>query len=199
MAAPAGATTTAAAGRVGLPTLLAYVLPAFVVALPTIPVFLHVPHLYGVELGLGLAATGFLLLAARVIDTLADPLVDLDVDVQFRALVEACHALGMRVICEFVFRTASRDADFIAEHPDWFYWIKREIAPGPAITSRQDLSTYGRAVHHTVYHPLGGCKIGAVDDPTTVVGPDLRVKGVEGLRVADGAIFPALKIGRAHV
>lgn len=71
-------------------------------------------------------------------------------------------------------------------------WIKREVAPGPKITSRKDLSTYGRAVHHTVYHPLGGCKIGAVDDPTTVVGPDLRVKGVEGLRVADGAIFPAL-------
>ena len=71
-------------------------------------------------------------------------------------------------------------------------WIKREIAPGPAITSRPDLSTYGRAVHHTVYHPLGGCKIGAVDDPTTVVGPDLKVKGVDGLRVADGAIFPAL-------
>jgi choline dehydrogenase len=31
-----------------------------------------------------------------------------------------------------------------------------------------------------------------VDDPTTVVGPDLRVKGIDGLRVADGAIFPAL-------
>jgi choline dehydrogenase len=43
-----------------------------------------------------------------------------------------------------------------------------------------------------VYHPLGGCKIGAIDDPTTVVGPDLKVKGIDGLRVADGAIFPAL-------
>ena len=71
-------------------------------------------------------------------------------------------------------------------------WIKKEVAPGPKITSRKDLSTYGRAAHHTVYHPLGGCKIGALDDPTTVVGPDLKVKGVEGLRVADGAIFPAL-------
>ena len=71
-------------------------------------------------------------------------------------------------------------------------WIKKEVAPGPKITSRKDLSTYGRAAHHTVYHPLGGCKIGALDDPTTVVGPDLKVKGVDGLRVADGAIFPAL-------
>ena len=71
-------------------------------------------------------------------------------------------------------------------------WIKREVAPGPKITSRADLSTYGRAAHHTVYHPLGGCKIGAVDDPTTVVGPDMKVKGLDGLRIADGAIFPAL-------
>ncbi|MBJ7333675.1 MAG: GMC family oxidoreductase, partial [Thermoleophilia bacterium] len=71
-------------------------------------------------------------------------------------------------------------------------WIKKEVAPGPKITSRKDLSTYGRAAHHTVYHPLGGCKIGALDDPTTVVGPDLKVKGIDGLRVADGAIFPAL-------
>ncbi|NDD28089.1 MAG: alpha-amylase [Proteobacteria bacterium] len=75
--------------------------------------------------------------------TLADPLVDLDVDVQFRALVEACHALGMRVICEFVFRTASRDADFIAEHPDWFYWIKREIADRPAGAAPDDPRYFG--------------------------------------------------------
>ncbi len=71
-------------------------------------------------------------------------------------------------------------------------WIKREVAPGPAITARDELSTYGRAAHHTVYHPLGGCKIGAADHPTTVVTPDLKVRGIEGLRVADGSIFPAL-------
>jgi GPH family glycoside/pentoside/hexuronide:cation symporter len=38
--------------------LLAYALPAFVVALPTIPVYLHLPSLYGVQLGVGLATTG---------------------------------------------------------------------------------------------------------------------------------------------
>ena len=40
-------------------------------------------------------------------------------------------------------------------------WIKREVAPGPEITSDEELSTYGRAVHHTVYHPLGTCRMGA--------------------------------------
>jgi choline dehydrogenase len=69
-------------------------------------------------------------------------------------------------------------------------WIEREIAPGPDITSDADLSTYGRAVHHTVYHPSGTCRMGAVDDDLAVVGPDLRVRGIEGLSIADGSIFP---------
>lgn len=55
--------------------LLAYALPAFVVALPTIPVYIHLPSLYGVQLGLGLATTGYILLAARLFDTVTDPLV----------------------------------------------------------------------------------------------------------------------------
>lgn len=76
-------------------------------------------------------------------ETLADPLIRADVDTQFRALVEACHALGMRVICEFVFRTASRDADSIAKHPDWFYWIKREVDDRPAGAAPDDPRFYG--------------------------------------------------------
>ena len=57
------------------PILLSYALPAFVVALPTIPVYLTLPIFYGVEMGVGLAATGGLLLISRVFDTLTDPLV----------------------------------------------------------------------------------------------------------------------------
>jgi len=55
--------------------LIAYSLSAFVVALPTIPVFIHLPTLYGVTLGLGLAATGYALLIARIFDTVTDPLI----------------------------------------------------------------------------------------------------------------------------
>jgi choline dehydrogenase-like flavoprotein len=71
-------------------------------------------------------------------------------------------------------------------------WIKREVAPGPKITSDEELSRYGRAVHHTVYHPLGTCRMGATDDELAVVDPQLRVRGVEGLTVADGSIFPSM-------
>ena len=61
----------------GLPPrrLIFYALPAFVVALPTIPVYIHLPALYGIELGVGLAATGLFLLLARLFDTVSDPLI----------------------------------------------------------------------------------------------------------------------------
>ena len=71
-------------------------------------------------------------------------------------------------------------------------WIKREVAPGPKITSDSDLSEYGRAVHHTVYHPSGTCRMGAANDELAVVDPQLRVRGIEGLSIADGSIFPTM-------
>jgi len=71
-------------------------------------------------------------------------------------------------------------------------WIEREIAPGEKITSDADLSTYGRAVHHTVYHPSGTCRMGAGDDDLAVVDPELRVRGIAGLSVVDGSIFPQM-------
>lgn len=55
--------------------LFAYALPAFVVALPTIPIYINLPSYYGIELGLGLAATGLILLLARIFDTVTDPLI----------------------------------------------------------------------------------------------------------------------------
>ena len=57
---------------------------------------------------------------------------------------------------------------------------------------RATLSEYGRAVHHTVYHPSGTCRMGAADDDLAVVDPELRVRGIEGLSIADGSIFPTM-------
>ncbi len=64
----------------------------------------------------------------RLDERLADPLAaGTDAETQFRALCEAARALGMKVVVEFVFRTASRDSEWIEEHPDWFYWIRADF------------------------------------------------------------------------
>jgi choline dehydrogenase-like flavoprotein len=71
-------------------------------------------------------------------------------------------------------------------------WIAREIAPGPALTTDEELSAYGRAAHHTVYHPAGTCRMGAADDPLAVVDPDLRLRGLANVRIADASVFPLM-------
>lgn len=72
---------------------------------------------------------------------LAEPAVALSVDELFLGFVEAAHRLGLRVVMEFVLRTASKDADWIREHPEWFYWIREEIPDRMA--GRADSSAFG--------------------------------------------------------
>ncbi len=93
---------------------------------------------------------------------------------------------------EFVLVEGLKFARRIANQPPLRDWIKRELFPGDAITSDEDLSAYGRKVAGTVYHPAGTCKMGAPDDKTAVVDPTLRVHGIENLRVADASIFPTM-------
>ncbi|MFI1796759.1 GMC family oxidoreductase [Streptomyces sp. NPDC020379] len=71
-------------------------------------------------------------------------------------------------------------------------WLKREVCPGPEITSDEEISEYARKVAHTVYHPAGTCRMGAADDPQAVVDPELRIRGLEGVRIADASVFPAM-------
>ena len=80
----------------------------------------------------------------------------------------------------------------IAAQPALRGWIDRELAPGPEAVTDEELTDYIRKTHNTVYHLAGTARMGAVDDPETVLDPRLRVKGVSGLRVADGSIMPFL-------
>jgi choline oxidase len=80
----------------------------------------------------------------------------------------------------------------IAAQPALLGWVERELAPGAGAVSDDELIDYIRKTHNTVYHLAGTAKMGAAGDPTAVVDPRLRVKGVTGLRVADGSIMPFL-------
>ncbi len=85
-----------------------------------------------------------------------------------------------------------RIAREIAKSEPLATWLKREVCPGPEITSDEEISEYARKVAHTVYHPAGTCRMGAADDPQAVVDPQLRVRGLEGVRIADASVFPTM-------
>ncbi|WP_298916282.1 GMC oxidoreductase [uncultured Nostoc sp.] len=71
-----------------------------------------------------------------------------------------------------------------------------EIAPGADVISDEALEAYTRETCNTVHHPVGTCKMGT--DPMAVVDPELRVHGVEGLRVVDASIMPTLITGHTN-
>lgn len=58
--------------------------------------------------------------------------------------------------------------------------------------SDDELVDYMHKNHNTVYHPACTAKMGPDSDPMAVVDPRLRVRGVRGLRIADGSILPFL-------
>jgi choline dehydrogenase len=71
-----------------------------------------------------------------------------------------------------------------------------ETAPGDAVQSVGDLAAYIRAEAYTVHHPVSSCRMG--QDSLAVVDPQLRVYGIDALRVADAAVFPAIIGGNTH-
>jgi choline dehydrogenase-like flavoprotein len=72
----------------------------------------------------------------------------------------------------------------------------RELAPGAALNTDDELIDWVREAAETTYHPVGTCKMGS--DPMAVVDARLRVHGLEGLRVADASIMPTLTSGNTN-
>lgn len=77
-------------------------------------------------------------------------------------------------------------------------WRKAEVTPVPAAATRDELRAFVRRAVGTYHHQVGTCKMGAEHDPNAVVGPDLRVRGVQGLRVADASIMPVITSGNTN-
>jgi choline dehydrogenase-like flavoprotein len=77
-----------------------------------------------------------------------------------------------------------------------FGGVEVEVSPGPHYATRADLAKEVLNRATTVYHPVGTCRMG-VDD-RAVVDPQLRVLGVDGLRVADASIMPSIVGGNTN-
>ena len=73
-----------------------------------------------------------------------------------------------------------------------------EIAPGVEITSDEAIDAFIREKIESGYHPCGTCKIGDRDDPLAVVDPELRVIGIDGLRIVDSSVMPSITTGNLN-
>ncbi|OBA62427.1 choline dehydrogenase [Mycobacterium sp. 1100029.7] len=84
----------------------------------------------------------------------------------------------------------------IGAHPAFDGWRYAEVAPGPQARTRDQLRHYVRRAVNSYHHQVGTCRVGIDDD--AVVAPDLRVRGIDGLRVADASIMPSVTAGNTN-
>ncbi len=75
-------------------------------------------------------------------------------------------------------------------------WRGRELAPGEEAQSDGEIDAFVRETVQSAYHPCGTCRMGA--DDLAVVDPELRVRGMEGLRVVDSSVMPAITTGNLN-
>lgn len=120
----------------------------------------------------------------RSSDPLAAPLIAanyLREEADVRALVRGVHL-----------------ARFFAEQSVYEPLRGEELEPGEAARSDSDLAQFVRRAADTIYHAAGTCRIGPAGDTDAVVDYTLRVRGVEGLRVADASIMPEVVNATTH-
>lgn len=75
-------------------------------------------------------------------------------------------------------------------------FLKAERLPGPDKLSDGDLFNYACANAKTDHHPVGTCRMG--HDDMAVVTPDLKLRGLEGLRICDASIMPRITTGNTN-
>ncbi len=84
----------------------------------------------------------------------------------------------------------------IMTQPAMSPFVAAEVTPGAPVVSDEDLLAYARASASTLYHPVSTARMGI--DPRAVVDPQLRVRGLEGLRIADGSVLPDMVSGNTN-
>ena len=86
----------------------------------------------------------------------------------------------------------------IFQQPAFAPWRGREIKPGADCTSDEAIDAFITEHVESALHPSCTCKIGAPSDPLAVVDPELRVIGVDALRVIDSSVMPSITTGNLN-
>ncbi len=118
----------------------------------------------------------------------ADPMEDPVIDPQYLSADSDLEVL----------REGIKEAREIAQAEPFDDIRGEEVWPGENVETDAEIESHIRETCHTVYHPAGTCKMGPEDDDMAVVDPQLRVRGVEGLRVADTSIMPNITSGNTN-
>jgi choline dehydrogenase len=74
----------------------------------------------------------------------------------------------------------------------------QEWKPGVQFQSDEELARLAGDIASTIFHPVGTTKMGRHDDPMAVVDPQLRVRGIHGLRVVDAGVMPTITSGNTN-
>jgi choline dehydrogenase len=86
----------------------------------------------------------------------------------------------------------------IVAQPALAAYRPREVKPGVQFQSDDDLARLAGDIGTTIFHPVGTCRMGRADDAQAVVDPELRVRGLTGLRIADASVMPTITSGNTN-
>jgi 4-pyridoxate dehydrogenase len=93
-------------------------------------------------------------------------------------------------------RVGFRVARTLAAQPSMAPFVQAEFFPGPQCESDEEIDEHIRKTSITVHHPAGTCRMGV--DAGSVLDPELRVRGVDALRVVDASVMPDLVCGNIN-
>ncbi|MGM0631205.1 MAG: choline dehydrogenase [Pseudomonadota bacterium] len=96
------------------------------------------------------------------------------------------------------FRACVRLSREIIAQPAMDDYRGEEIQPGKDIITDEQIDAFVRDAVESAYHPCGSCRMGAEDDDMAVIDPQMRVRGLQGLRVIDSSVFPTIPNGNLN-
>ena len=118
----------------------------------------------------------------------ADPLAPPEIDPRYLTDPDGHDARTLREGVRLARRVLAESP--LARH------VTEELLPGADAIDDEALDAHVRARSQTLYHPVGTCRMG--EDEAAVVAPDLRVRGIDGLRIVDASVIPALPRGHTN-